>query len=407
MEDAGTDSEPACQPQSDSVMSPCLKPTPIHTYQDYANAPPPTSPGTADPISLDAKPRGGVATPFPSMLHTLLERAERDHYSHIVSWKPHGRAFQVHDKDRFVKEILPMYSRQTQFASFQRQLNLYGFRRLSRRGPDYGAFYSELFLRAKPDLAVLMTRTKVNGNEVRQGSSPRTEPNFYAMPPVGVPVVSQPTPNSQFRPAAIGSAAQQYGQQHQFQQVHRGPVMELAVGYTMDIPPSMNGFPSGVPPPSLCVPFASQGRGESQNHEKAVKDVYNQLFPEEYMRTLGFGGSDGPKAQAPSAAPDGQSVLDNAGRVTSLTSRSNERSSSTLDEDIRTTSLELSDVTDMARFLQDVDLDNSSDSIKRLSDEVDHIKSSEESAIKMFGSSDESRLHSSDESLKPQGIAQA
>jgi len=113
-----------------------LRSMPPHTYRDHANST--LVPAPAEVPMIDTKSRGGVVNPFPLVLHTLLERAEVDHYSQIVSWKPHGRSFQVHDKERFAKQILPLYFRQTQFGSFQRQLNLYSFRRLTRKSPDYG-----------------------------------------------------------------------------------------------------------------------------------------------------------------------------------------------------------------------------------------------------------------------------
>lgn len=44
-------------------------------------------------------------------------------------------------------------------------------------------YYHELFLRGRPDLCKVMTRTRVKGNGMKAASSPSTEPNFYAMEP--------------------------------------------------------------------------------------------------------------------------------------------------------------------------------------------------------------------------------
>jgi hypothetical protein len=46
---------------------------------------------------------------FASLLHVLLNDAERDGIADVVSWQPHGRAFLVHNKDEFVNTILPRY----------------------------------------------------------------------------------------------------------------------------------------------------------------------------------------------------------------------------------------------------------------------------------------------------------
>jgi len=41
-------------------------------------------------------------------LHQLLSELEANGLTEIMSWQPHGKAFRVNDKERFVKEILPM-----------------------------------------------------------------------------------------------------------------------------------------------------------------------------------------------------------------------------------------------------------------------------------------------------------
>lgn len=129
------------------------------------------------------KPGGTSTQTFPMKLHSLLERVEADGYSHIISWQPHGRCFIVHNPKEFADAILPSYLRQAKLTSFQRQLNLYGFARLTR-GKDAGAYYHELFLRGKSSLVKRMRRTKIKGTKFKAASSPDQEPDFYSMPPV-------------------------------------------------------------------------------------------------------------------------------------------------------------------------------------------------------------------------------
>jgi hypothetical protein len=118
---------------------------------------------------------------FPIKLHALLSYAEMYGFADIISWKVHGRAFLIHSPKEFCMRIMPQFFNQSKITSFLRQLNLYGFLRITQ-GLDEGSYYHELFLRGKPFLARHMLRQKVKGTKVKGLPSPETEPNFYAMP---------------------------------------------------------------------------------------------------------------------------------------------------------------------------------------------------------------------------------
>jgi len=104
--------------------------------------------------SLDSNDRGrsiakgGVTTPFPWKLHIMLDAMDKAGDKSIVCWQPHGRAFMVHKPKEFVQDVMSHFFNQTKYASFQRQLNLYGFSRLTH-GPDKGAYYHNCFVRSK------------------------------------------------------------------------------------------------------------------------------------------------------------------------------------------------------------------------------------------------------------------
>jgi hypothetical protein len=125
-------------------------------------------------------PRGGITDPFPVKLHSLLD-ASSDEFDHIISWQPHGRCFLLHKPQEFLKQVMPHFFKQTKLTSFQRQLNLYGFHRLTAPGPDRGGYYHELFLRGQPELATKMMRCRIKG-ERRGHCEPEKEPDFYKMP---------------------------------------------------------------------------------------------------------------------------------------------------------------------------------------------------------------------------------
>ncbi|KAL7430634.1 hypothetical protein ACHAXH_004671 [Discostella pseudostelligera] len=148
----------------------------VHQYHDHATD------MVVDPTSIKHKAKGGVTTPFPVKLHNMLDQIEADGLAHVVSWQPHGRCFVVHEPKEFVRHVMPHYFKQTKIASFQRQLNLYGFSRLTG-GLDKGGYYHELFLRSNRSLAYDIHRIRIKGTGVRLPTDPDNEPNFYALPP--------------------------------------------------------------------------------------------------------------------------------------------------------------------------------------------------------------------------------
>jgi len=121
------------------------------------------------------KNSGGVVKPFPAKLMEVLDRPDMDT---IITWMPHGRAFIVLQPQQLRDNVLPRFFKQTKFMSFTRQLNLWGFKRITK-GDDSGAYYHELFLRTRPRLAMLMRRQKIKGTGIKLTPNPETEPNFY------------------------------------------------------------------------------------------------------------------------------------------------------------------------------------------------------------------------------------
>ena len=77
---------------------------------------------------------------FPVKLHEILS----DHTTaDIISWQPHGRSWRVHKPLDFEKHVIHRFFKQTKFASFTRQVNGWGFKRITE-GPDKGGFYHEV-----------------------------------------------------------------------------------------------------------------------------------------------------------------------------------------------------------------------------------------------------------------------
>jgi hypothetical protein len=128
---------------------------------DRPTATPSSTVSTATTIAIPPPfGRYGKVELFPGKLYRLLAEAERDGNTHIVSFTPDGRAFKINDPNAFIKDVSPKYFRQSLLSSFVRQLNFYGFDRLSH-GPDLGAFAHPCFIRGRPELLDRIERQNI------------------------------------------------------------------------------------------------------------------------------------------------------------------------------------------------------------------------------------------------------
>ncbi|XP_040481679.1 heat shock factor protein 1 isoform X6 [Ursus americanus] len=79
----------------------------------------PVGPGAAGPSNVPA---------FLTKLWTLVSDPDTDA---LICWSPQsGNSFHVFDQGQFAKEVLPKYFKHNNMASFVRQLNMYGFRKV-------------------------------------------------------------------------------------------------------------------------------------------------------------------------------------------------------------------------------------------------------------------------------------
>jgi hypothetical protein len=77
---------------------------------------------------------------FPVKLHLILSNPE---HADIIAWLPHGRSWRILQQKAFEDRVLPLYFRHGRYSSFARQVNGWGFGRVTR-GSDYNSYYHEV-----------------------------------------------------------------------------------------------------------------------------------------------------------------------------------------------------------------------------------------------------------------------
>lgn len=82
----------------------------------------------------------GKDPPFPVKLHRILSNTEFRDY---IMWLPHGRSWRVLKPKAFEEKVIPLYFRHAKYASFMRQVNGWGFKRMTQ-GPDHNSYYHEV-----------------------------------------------------------------------------------------------------------------------------------------------------------------------------------------------------------------------------------------------------------------------
>jgi hypothetical protein len=90
---------------------------------------------------LSKRPPRDAESKFPCKLHRLLQDVENEGLTDIISWHKDGNSFRVHNPEVFVEKILPRYFKKSKYRSFQRQLNLYGFHRITAVKPFWDSCY--------------------------------------------------------------------------------------------------------------------------------------------------------------------------------------------------------------------------------------------------------------------------
>ncbi|KAL7418920.1 Heat shock transcription factor [Cryptotrichosporon argae] len=115
-------------------------------------------------LSVD---ENGDVVKVPAFLNKLYSMVSDPETDELIYWAPSGDSFYVPDHERFGKELLPRFFKHSNFSSFVRQLNMYGFHKvphlqsgvLKNEAPsELWEFVSPFFKRGHRDLLSRVTR---------------------------------------------------------------------------------------------------------------------------------------------------------------------------------------------------------------------------------------------------------
>ncbi|KDP26070.1 hypothetical protein JCGZ_21103 [Jatropha curcas] len=112
------------------------------------------------------------STPPPFLLKTymLVEDPATDH---VVSWNDDGTGFIVWQPAEFARDLLPTLFKHSNFSSFVRQLNTYGFRKVATSRWE---FCNDMFRKGEKELLCQIRRRKAWSNKQQPNAQIQTTP---------------------------------------------------------------------------------------------------------------------------------------------------------------------------------------------------------------------------------------
>ncbi|KAL2205448.1 hypothetical protein CC79DRAFT_1276339 [Sarocladium strictum] len=130
----------------------------------------------AQKAKRDAQGKRKTIPPFVQKLSSFLEEGKNED---LIRWSEKGDSFIVLDEDEFAKTLIPELFKHNNYASFVRQLNMYGFhkrvglsdnsmRASERKNKSPSEYSNPFFRRGHPNLLWLINKPK-SGSKAKKG----------------------------------------------------------------------------------------------------------------------------------------------------------------------------------------------------------------------------------------------
>ncbi|KAH9898753.1 hypothetical protein F4778DRAFT_194515 [Xylariomycetidae sp. FL2044] len=121
----------------------------------------------------DAQAKRKQIPPFVQKLNSFLEESKN---TDLIRWSDKGDSFIVLDEDEFAKTLIPELFKHNNYASFVRQLNMYGFHKKvglsdnsmkasERKNKSPSEYYNPYFKRGHPNLLWLINKPKTGNKQ--------------------------------------------------------------------------------------------------------------------------------------------------------------------------------------------------------------------------------------------------